>query len=86
MLSLDPPRPRTRRLVFFYVFLGLSVLATIGVAIWLMPRVPNVWGLRDWAGWGLFFVLMCVWGVVAKFVLSEEEVKRLYTKREREDD
>jgi len=80
MLSLDPTRSRTRRLVFFYVFLGLSLLAMIGLAIWLMPHVPNVWGLRDFAGWGLLVVLLCVWGVAAKFVLSEEEARHLFKK------
>ena len=54
----------------------------IGVAILVMPRLPNVF-LRYLAGFVLLVALFFVWGKIATSVLPDADARRLLPKRER---
>jgi len=82
MLSAEPDRPQTRRLVLVYALFGGSLCAMIGVAILVMPRLPNV-VLRYLAGFVLLVALFFVWAKIATSLLPDGDTRRLLPKRER---
>ena len=82
MVSAEPKRRQTLRLVLVYALFGASLCAMIGVAVLVMPRLPNVL-LRSLAGLVLLVALFFVWAQIATSLLPDADALRLLPKRER---
>jgi hypothetical protein len=70
-----------RRIVLFYVLLGVSLCAIVAAAVWIMPRVPGYWDLRWVVALGLIVVIILLMGALAKLCgLTEEDQRRIFPK------
>jgi|HubBroStandDraft_1064217.scaffolds.fasta_scaffold38431_4 hypothetical protein len=86
MLNADPSLGRTRRLIFVYTFSALILLAIIAAAIWLMPRLPDIYALRYLVGLAFVFACIGAWSVVVKSVVSDEDARHLLEPKKPDDE